>query len=163
MNKKTLTRVSSSFVVLAMAIVMLIANVLPAYGETAGGIKQLYNVDTNYQQYLDSSVAFQLPETVKDDQEISVIIMMGKEAIVDAYEKSDKSMTLAEFALSEEAVAIRSQVNAEKNALTAKLDKNSIAYSVGLSYDTVITGFEILIKAYSYNTLNPFGKKNDKI
>jgi len=147
MNKKTLMRVSSSFVVLAMAIVMLLANVLPAYGETAGGIKQLYNVDTNYQQYLDSSVAFQLPETVKDDQEISVIIMMGKEAIVDAYEKSDKSMTLAEFALSEEAVAIRSQVNAEKNALTAKLDKNSIAYSVGLSYDTVITGFEILIKA----------------
>ncbi len=147
MNKKILTRVSSSFIVLAMAVVLLLASVLPAYGETAGGIKQIYNVDTNYTQYLDSSVAYQLPESVKDDQEISVIVVMGKEAIAEAYEKSDKSMTLAEFALSEEAVAIRDQVNAEKEALAAKLDKNNIAYSVGLSYDTIITGFEIIIKA----------------
>ncbi len=147
MNKKILTRVSSSLIVLAMAVVMLLANVLPAYGETTGGIKQLYNVDTNYQQYLDSSVAFKLPDTVKDDQEISVIILTGSEAIADAYEKSDKSMTLAEFALSEEANSIRSKVNAEKNALTAKLDEENIAYAVGLSYDTVITGFEIVIEA----------------
>ncbi len=147
MNKKILTRVSSSVIVLAMALVMLLANVLPAYGETTGGIKQLYNVDTDYKQYLDSSVAFRLPEAVKDDQEISVIIVMDNDAIADAYEKSDKSMTLAEFALSEEAAAIRSEVNAQKNALTAKLDKENIAYSVGLSYDTVISGFEIVIKA----------------
>ena len=147
MNKKILTRVSSSVIVLAMALVMLLANVLPAYGETAGSIKQLYNVDTNYKQYLDSSVAFRLPETVKDDQQISVIILMDNEAIVDAYEKSNKSMTLAEFALSEEAAAIRSKVSEEKNKLTAKLDKANIAYSVGLSYDTVVTGFEIVIEA----------------
>ena len=147
MNKKILTRVSSSVIVLAMALVLLLASVLPAYGETANGIKQLYNVDTDYKQYLDSSVAFRLPETVEDDQEISVIIVMDKDAIADAYEKSDKSMTLAEFAISEEAAAIRSEVNAQKKALTAKLDKENIAYSVGLSYDTVISGFEIIIKA----------------
>ena len=151
MNKKILTKVSTSVVVLAMTVVLLLASILPAYGETATGIKQLYNVDTNYQQYLDSSVAYQLPETVEDDQEISVIILMESEAIADAYEKSDKSMTLAEFALSEKAVAIRNEVAAKRSALTAKLDQNNIAYSVGLSYDTIITGFEIVIKAADFS------------
>ena len=147
MNKKILTKVSSSLVIIAMAVAILLANVLPAYGETAEGIKQVYNIDTNYQQYLDGSVAYQLPETVKDDQEISVIIMMSESAIIDAYEKSDKSMTLAEFSLSEQGVAIRSEVSAQKNALIAKLNEKNISYSVGLSYDTIFTGFEIIIKA----------------
>ena len=147
MNKKILTRVSSSILIFAMAVVMLVASILPAYGESAGGIKQLYNIDTNYQQYLDSTVAYQLPDTVKDDQEISVIIMMSESAIVDAYEKTDKSMTLAEFSLSEQAVAIRNEVTAQKNALTAKLNDKNISYSTGHSYDTIFTGFEIIIKA----------------
>ena len=160
MNKKILAKVSSSILVLAMAVVMLVASILPAYGETAGGIKQLYNVDTNYQQYLDNSVIYQLPETIKDDQEISVIIVMAEEAIVEAYEKSDKSKTLAEFALSEEAIAIREQVVAQKNALTAKLDSKSIPYAVGLSYDTLFAGFEILIKAGDFEKTCDLLEKN---
>ena len=160
MNKKILTRVSSSVIVLALTVVMLLASILPAYGESAGGIKQLYNVDTNYQQYLDNSVMYQLPESVKDDQEISVIIVMGEEAIVEAYEKSDKSKTLAEFALSEEAIAIREKVVAQKNALTAKLDSKSIPYSVGLAYDTLFAGFEILIKAGDFEKTCDLLEKN---
>ena len=160
MNKKILTKVSSSILVFAMAVVMLVASILPAYGETAGEIKQLYNVDTNYQQYLDNSVIYKLPDTIEDDQEISVIIVMGEEAIIEAYEKSDKSKTLAEFALSEEAIAIREQVIAQKNALTAKLDNKSIPYSVGLSYDTLFAGFELLIKAGDFEKTCDLLEKN---
>jgi len=150
MNRKTVTRVASSLLVLVMAIVMLVSTVMPTVGqasESAAYIKELQSINTNYEKYLDGSVVQKLPETVKDSDEISVIVKLDDPAILDAYEETDKSMTITEFALSDEASQIRSKVYKERARLLALLDSNNVAYTAGINYDTVITGFEILIKA----------------
>ena len=160
MNKKILTKVSSSILVFAMAVVMLVASILPAYGETAGEIKQLYNVDTNYQQYLDNSVIYKLPDTIEDDQEISVIITVDVINLMDAYEKTDKSVPFSEYVLSgEEAGKIQQQIRTEKARILAKLDEQKIAYTVGEEYNVILSGFEIMIKAADFDvTCKSLGK-----
>lgn len=152
MNKKVITRVSSLLIVVAMTLLMLVAFISPVAGESmqGTGITQLGNVETNWQQYLDSSVVSKLPETVKSTDEISVIIMLDNPALLDAYEKSDKTMSISEFALSDAAAEIRKDILAEKAEYIEKLNEADIAYSTGVNYDTVMSGFEIVIKAESF-------------
>ncbi len=161
MNKKTLTKVASSMLVLVMVIVMLMSTIMPAYGEVAESadyIRQLESINTNYEKYLDSSVVMKLPEGVKSTDEISVIVRLDNTTILDAYEDSDKTMSIGEFSLSEDAAEIRAAVSKERAKLLAALDVEGLEYSTGVSYDTIITGFEIVIKAGDFEkTCEIFG------
>ena len=154
MKKRTLTRVSSSLLVLLMAVVLLVSAVMPAFAEQAyeaASLQQLDSVKTNYEQSLDGSVVHKLPATVKDTDEISVIIQLdGGVAILDAYEKTDKTMSIAEFSLSEQAMAIRKSINSQRREILASLDEKGISYATGANYHTVIAGFEIVILAADF-------------
>ena len=98
----------------------------------------------DFESFLDSSVMFRLPDTVKDDQEISVIIRLDQADIMSAYEKTDKSMSFAEFALSsEKAAAIRAEIQSEKARILAALDQQDISYKTGDDYANVLSGFDI--------------------
>ena len=101
-----------------------------------------------YEKYLDSSVMFKLPDGIKDDQEISVIVSLDVVNIMDAYEGTDKTMSFKEFALeSDEAAKIEADIADEKKDILKKLDELDIDYSLGEDYSTIISGFELLIKA----------------
>ncbi len=152
MNKKVITRVSSLLIVVAMTLLMLVAFISPVAGESmqGTGITKLGNVETNWQQYLNSSVVTRLPDTVKSTDEISVIIKLDNPALLDAYDKSDKTMSISEFALSDAASEIRKEILAEKAEYIEKLNDADIEYSTGVNYDTVMSGFEIVIKAASF-------------
>ncbi|MBQ8689447.1 MAG: leucine-rich repeat protein [Clostridia bacterium] len=154
MKKRTLTRVASSLLVLLLAVVLLVSAVMPAFAEQAyeaAYIKQLDSVNTNYEQYLDGSVVQKLPDTVKDTDEISVIVQLdGSVTILDAYQGTDKTMSLPEYALSEEAMDIRKNINAERKRILAALDEEGISYTAGANYNTVLAGFEIVIVAKDF-------------
>ena len=47
------------------------------------------DINKNLSQFIDSSVMYKLPDTVKDTDEISVIIQTKKASLLDAYEKAD--------------------------------------------------------------------------
>ena len=100
-------------------------------------------------KYFSSSVVA-LPDTVKDDQIISLIIEVDAESLLDAYEASDKAMSISEFAESDEAAALRENIAKENAELIEKLDKAGYSYELGLDYDTVIAGFELLITARDF-------------
>ena len=103
---------------------------------------------TSYKDYLDSSVMFQLPDGVDDEEEISVIVTVDVINLMDAYEATDKTMSFSDYALkSDEAEKIKSEVNSEKEKILEKLDELGINYSLGEDYYTILSGFEILIKA----------------
>ncbi len=111
------------------------------------------DMELDYTQYLDSSVVYQLPEGVGDDEEISVIVTVDTTTIMDAYEGTDKTMNFTEYALeSEDAAEINAEIAAKKTEFLAELDDLGITYSLGEDYSTVLSGFEILIKAGDFSS-----------
>ena len=109
----------------------------------SSSIKLREDLKVDYSQYLDSSVMYPLPAGIDSDREISVIITVDVENLMDAYEQTDKSMSFAEFALcSSEAAALETQIAGEKARILAQLDELEIAYTTGEDYSRLLSGFE---------------------
>ncbi len=101
-------------------------------------------------QFLDSSAVFKLPDTISKDENISVIVTVDAPSILSAYQAADTKLSLAEFAQSDEAENISIQIEKEKNRILSVLQEQSISYTLGADYDTLLSGFEIVIKASDF-------------
>ncbi|MBO5322694.1 MAG: leucine-rich repeat protein [Oscillospiraceae bacterium] len=114
----------------------------------------------NLSDYLDNSVMFKLPSTVKDDQVISVIVTVDVTNVMDAYDKSDRTRSFQDFALnSAESLEIQNRIRTEKARILSLLDEKGVSYTLGEDYDTLISGFEIRIKAGDFDaTCKSLGK-----
>ncbi len=103
---------------------------------------------SNYSEYLDDSVMFELPEGVGDDEEISVIVTLDEVSLMDAYEETNKTMSFAEYATSSDnATQLKNEIARQKAQLLKALDEKAVSYKTGEEYSTVLSGFEIVIKA----------------
>ena len=148
MHNKSLTMVTRSVLLLLLAVVVVCSALAAPQADAAASkaaaaqqdpaIKKLEGVKLDYSDYLDSNVFHPLPESVKDDQEISVIITLPVLDLMDAYEQSAKTMSITEYALSDEAAAITKQVADERDRFLAVLDAQGISYTVGELYDTLL-------------------------
>ncbi len=118
----------------------------------SSGIKLLdSSVKVDFSQYMDSSKLFRLPEGVSAEEEISVIITVDVPTLMDEYEGTDKTMSFSEYALStDNASLVASRVAEEKQRILEELTNKGINYTLGEEYTTVLSGFEILIKAGDY-------------
>ena len=120
-------------------------------------------LNNDISKYFSNAIA-RLPDTVKDDQQISLIIEVGADSILDAYESSAKTMSISEFAQSDDAAALRKDISKESAKLIEKLDKSGISYELGVNYDTVIAGFELLITARDFEDVcRTLGRKTNVI
>ncbi len=153
MNKNISANVLRRVGVLLIAAVLLVCAVAAPQAEAAD-FKASYidkldksDINLNTESYFDGNVVYKLPNGVGDDEEISVIITLDVITLKAAYDKSDKSMSLAEFVQSEEADKIRDEIKTEKAAILEILDQKAISYKAGAEYDTLLSGFELLIKA----------------
>ena len=155
--KKTHAKVMRTVLAALIAVILLVTPVLSqqaqATGHQASHINRLDNgFSVDLEKYLDSSVMFKLPEHIKDDQEISVIITVDVVSLMDAYEESDQAVPFSEFALNGETAAqINEQVKAEKTRILGLLEEQGISYTLGEDYSTILSGFEILIKAGNFD------------
>ena len=153
MAKRTHTpRIVACIVLMALVLSTLFASYITATASVDLGASPSINLfdqalDVGTKNYLDSSVAYQLPEGVKDTDELSLIVEMSTESLLDAYDKSGSKLTFTDFYKTEEAAALRAELALEVARMTAKLDKAGIPYEIGQEYDTVIAGFEITAKA----------------
>ena len=155
MKNKGIAKVSQMMLLLVMAAVILIGAIpvttVQASSYKRSGIELREDLKPNFMDYIDESVMFKLPETIRDDQEISVIVTTDIIDVMAAYEATDKSMSFTDYALySDEAAAIQEQVAQRKSAILAALDEQGVAYSTGKDYATVLTGFELIIQASDY-------------
>lgn len=125
-------------------------------------VKRLEGVATDYRQYLNSSVMFRLPEGVSADDEISVIVTVKSANMMDVYESSDKSMSLSEYASDRNrAEALKAGIAEEKSKVLVALDSSDVSYKLGEDYSTVLSGFELLIKARDFEaTCKALGEDN---
>ncbi len=158
MKKKNLLRTVQISVVLLMVAAILVGIVAFPKAEAAGYyasyIEQLKDVAVDHTQYFNGDVVQKLPDTVSDDQEISVIITLDEPGLMDTYEQSDKTMEFAEYALdSKDAAQLRSRIAKEKAQILQSLDAQQIRYTLGDNYDVVLCGFELGITAGDFDAV----------
>ena len=157
MNKKTQNKVLQRVAVALLAMTLLFGVLAAPHAEAAhydaSYIERLENaLGVDLKDYIDGSVMYQLPATVKPEDEISVIITLDIINLMDAYEAGDKTMSFKDFALhSQTAADIEKQVAQKKAQILSRLDELEIAYeATGIDYSTILTGFEIIIKAADF-------------
>ncbi len=156
MKFKALKRVPAAAVLILLALSLLFIS--SDFGQVAVSasnyIREITgDINTNIDKYFDNSVLYQLPESIEADQEISVIVKMEQSSILDAYKKTDKTMSVGAYAMTEEAAALRANIAEEKQSLLKALDDQSINYRTGADYDTVLSGFEVIIKADDFKAV----------
>lgn len=159
MKKRTHLHIAQKLVVLTVITALLAGLVVMPQAEqvdssVTSSINKLDGVQVNYKDYIDGSVMYQLPSGIRDDEEISVIITLDQINLMDAYEGTDKTMSFADYALSSsDAEALRASITAEQAKVLAKLDAQGVAYTTGELYDTLLTGYELVIKASDYEAV----------
>ena len=158
-NTKRLAAILLAFVILfgSIPITQVAAKTVD---KSNSDIKKIDNIALDYSKYFDSSVVFKLPDTINDNDEISVIITTGNVALIDAYQESNKTMSLSDFALtSESAKVAKKQLAKDKTKVLQLLDEKNISYKTGEEYTTVVNGFELVIKASDFeNTCKSLDK-----
>ena len=165
MLAKKLKRALSVLMVLSILVGSVAVPAAGASNFEASFIQKLDGIASNYEQYLDSSVMYELPEGIGDDEEISVIVTVDVVNVMDAYEGTDKTMSLSEYALnSDDAAEIKEKIACEKAQVLEALDKSNVSYTVGEDYSTVLSGFELIIKAGDFKaTCQSLGEGMDVI
>ena len=144
---KVSTRILVALLVFTMVITAVSTTLFTTVSADEGVFWQNDSIKTNYEKYLNGAVVQKLPDAVKDDEEISVIINLNIPTILDAYDKGDTIMSFSSYIHTEEAESIRSQIAAEKEKYVKALSEKSIPFSTGADYANVIAGFEIIIEA----------------
>ena len=154
MKNRTHLHFVQALVVLTVIVALLAGLVMMPKADTAlqaasdTGYRQLEGVEVDYEKYLDSSVMYRLPAGIRDDEEISVIITLDQVNLMDAYEGTDKVMSFTDYALgSTDAQALRSTIQADRAQLMEKLEQQGIACTTGETFDTLLAGYELVIKA----------------
>ncbi|MBQ8322216.1 MAG: leucine-rich repeat protein [Clostridia bacterium] len=159
-KKQTLLRIATAVIALVMLLSTLLAVSMSATGGgaasalTQSGIRP-YNgsLINNKENYYNSSVIYKLPDTVEDTDELSLIIKMQSTSLMDGYKKDGDGMTFAEYAETDGASSIRSEIAKKADELKKKLDGSGVEYELGRSYDTVLSGFEVIITAKDFESI----------
>ena len=107
-------------------------------------------LQTNREDFYDENVIYKLPETVAKDQDVSIIVSMDTDTLMDAYAASNSQKTLSEYVLTGDAQAVASKIKTKQNDLIASLTDAKISYTLGQRYDTILSGFEITVKAKDF-------------
>ena len=142
------------FLALALTLIYFVSTSAQANTNyTQSPFIQLNNqIKVNKEQYYDGTKIMKLPSTVKDDDVISIIVKSEAECLYDAYKASGSKKSFSEYMITDEAQTVKDKIAKENNALKGILNEKSIEYKTGASYDTILSGFEILITAKSFES-----------
>ncbi|MBE6674141.1 MAG: hypothetical protein E7596_03430 [Ruminococcaceae bacterium] len=157
MKRKGIARIATVSISVVLLFAMLLSICTSALGASSSSPAYINeyngNLKTNVEQFFNGNVVQKLPSTVKNTDEISVIIDLELPAIMDAYSLADTDMSMAEFASTDTAKALMQEALKGKNAILSDLEKKGVTYKTGASYSTIFSGFEVLIKACDFDTL----------
>ena len=140
-----------------MAAVMLISTVMTVtlsatggayYGSSPSISDVTGSVDLGTENLLNQSVMYKLPDSVNLEDDISIIIKTTSTTLLDAYDASGSRLSFTEYSLTEEAEAVRKEIQADSAEILKKLA--GINYEIGENYNVVMSGFEIVIKASEF-------------
>ena len=154
MKTKRLTKVSARILMALLAVAMVFTFAASTLGTTvaaeSSGFRKNNSIYTDYKSYLDGSVVQALPKTVDENETISVIVKLDTPTLMDAYNKTDKSLSFSQYVKTEEAKKIKDDILEEKERYLKALTRSGISYTTGCDYANVLAGFEVLYKAKNF-------------
>ncbi len=169
-NKSKWLKLTTLSLVLIMLLSVLAAASSLTIGKSAAATEESAirkftdAINTQWNKYLDSAVIYQLPDSVKDTDLISVIIRTDEVSLLDTYEKTETSLSFGEYVYSDEAEDFKTQILDEKEAILSDLTKSGVKYTAGSDYSAVISGFEVVITAKDFESLcKTVGKRGTPI
>ncbi len=116
-------------------------------------INLVEGLDINEADFFASSAVQKLPEGISDDEIVSLIIRTESKTLLDAFNSKERDTTFGEFLATEEAAAVRLELEEQKEALLERLDDACVIYDEGDSYDSLLAGFEITAKAKFFDKI----------
>lgn len=109
-------------------------------------------LENNISSYFNSNV-YALPSEIKNSDTISVIVSLDNSSLYDEYVKSNSNLTMAEFSSTCKGINAQSDIIDYVNKNIKLLKTSGIKYTLGEKYNTLLSGFEVEIKASDYNKL----------
>ncbi len=154
MKKKRITKVSSRILMALLAVAMVFSFAASTLGTTVAADTSLFkknnSIYTDYKSYLDGSVVQALPDTVDENETISVIVKLDTPSLLQSYNETDKSMSFSDYVNTDEAAKVKESIKSEKDKYLAALTRSGISYTTGADYANVLAGFEVLYKAKNF-------------
>ena len=161
-----------------MAGTLVASQLLPVFGNfggeniTASGsgdtssITELSagTVDTHVSDFLDKDVVYTLPEGIDPGREISVIVQTADSGVMSAFDAQSavsRYATVAEFASSSKGTEITSRIARRNNEAKGLIERAGIPLSYGASYNVLMGGFEVVVKAGDYTRITSALKNTD--
>jgi len=124
-------------------------------GSASNGVS-VFNgeLDRNEEQFYDESAVTTLPDTVKSDDEISVIVMSNEDALLDGYEDyANSAVTFGDYAVSADAANKKADIASANDDLLSLISASGVSYEYGNTYNVLLAGFEVIIKAGDFDKL----------
>ena len=155
-TKKNLLRIMTSLVIVALSLVLIYfvstdSVVQAGTGTTSSPYVQLNNdIKVDKESYYNGTTIFKLPSTVKDSDLISVIVQSKEEALYDAYTSANFNMTFQEYLKTDMAQEVRDNIALNNQELMTLIADAGVSYELGMNYDTILSGFEIIISASDF-------------
>lgn len=111
-------------------------------------------IDTKIENYFDDENVYRLSDTITKDTEISVIVSMDTDTMLDSYDNADTDESLAEYRQTSAAKKTSIDIQNKRDALYRALNQSDVDYTLGETYDTLLSGFEITIKASDFSKVS---------
>ena len=157
-QRRLIPAITTVLLLVSLLVPVFASMASAASGENLGKspyINQIKDaIDIDESRFYEGTTVFKLPSTVKDTDELSLIVQMkNQESLLDAYDKMDTDMSFSQFYATAEAAAIRNDIRDAANEKLALLREQNIAYNTGVSYTTLISGFEITASAADFKDI----------
>ncbi len=148
--KKIALKLLIPTVTLAIAVLTIIA-AFPLKSEASEIFRKNDSIYSDYKQFLDPETVYKLPDSVKDDDLISVIVELPTNTLMSAYNKTAKTMSFGEFVKTDDAEKIKEEIRKEKENYLELLREQGIEHTAGAEYANIFSGFEVLMKAKNFD------------
>ncbi|MDE7300615.1 MAG: S8 family serine peptidase, partial [Clostridia bacterium] len=122
-------------------------------GEQQGFSSIIENVDIQRAKFYDENVVMKRDDTVKSNEEITIIVKSQKKSLLDEYNDSKSMLSFTEYAVSTRGQALARSIADHNSELMARLKNIGISYDIGNTYDVLLSGFEVTVKAGDLATL----------
>lgn len=159
--KKVSVALTASMLCCTLALSPIINNFgagRPSVAEADSNIKKIDNMDmdTSLENYFDSSVVYKLSDAIDKEQEISVIVELSEQTLLDSYmNKNGASIaqSIAEYAQTADGAAVNGKIYDESYELKNRIAKAGFEVEFGEDYNVILSGFEVTLKAQDFNKL----------
>ena len=132
---------------------VLSANASVYYGESPYISQNNGNLHVNKSDFFDGTKIYKLSESILPSDIISVIIEIPDATLLDKYNESGSESDFTEYVKSAEARSEKIKIEKSIDSYLDILDEADVEYTVGVSYSTLLSGFEIEIAATEYETV----------